>query len=140
MKSKKSKAKKFPDDSAILLELADRLEQGANQLTVEERIFYRIELRRMARRSDDKYKQISAARSYSIRIELAELAGKKRQSKRIRHEVAVLYGYKDQVVADVYSKWRRIADARSRSDNNTDYEGLSRSEMLKREIQSIDDC
>lgn len=125
---------KPPDNAAILLNLAGRLDDGAKALSDEERKYYRCHLRRMAQRSDARQRQIDIATSYEILIELEG----ERLKKESAGKVAMHYGCADQTVNDCHSTWKVEAKARlARMDRNVEYNGLKRAEMLERELESM---
>ena len=140
MKSK-AKAKIQEGERGLMLWIADALDAYAYRDTPLQKhhaAMFAAVLRRLTEpdcnaRPLGELKAYSAAMSYAIRL---ELSGKK-QWKRVRFEVAKLYGYKtEQTVSNVASKYRSaVLGSLSRLDQNVEYDGLTRRQMLERELQ-----
>jgi hypothetical protein len=75
------------------------------------------------------------ALSYTIRRQLFP-----KEWKKSRGEVAALYGVTDPMVSSRATKHKKYVQAwLARMPSNLEYEGLSRDEMLKRELASIEE-
>jgi hypothetical protein len=130
----KSTEAKQHGDIRFLRAMASRLDEGEPPLTAKERSLLRLTLRRMLARSEAQLKQIDAAYRYRL---LLEIEGKRRW-KAHRDSVAEHYGYTKQAVSDFASEWRPEIEGRlARLSQNIEYEGLTRVEMLTRELKSM---